>query len=212
MSVKNSHNLILKTYKLWRSKIENEIKQKQIKRLKLAYKKRQDSLEGSDFEYGPKNILNKNRQIKKDDSKYFKNNKTNQKIKKRRWLSEENSRNESINLSARKVVLNKQKGNSRNNSLENVHTFYLKQSPSVKQLQNSNSNMSLNSSKFQEVVEKYELDWDWNENGNHIIYVEERVKMLKNSQHNHVYKSLKELWKQIKDFKEIYLLENENRK
>ena len=132
-------------------------------------------------------------------------------FKKRRWLSEENSRDGSINLSARKVVLNKQKSNSRNNSIESVHTFYLKQSPSIKQLKKWNSNLSLKSTKLREEIKEHDFDEECSESGNRVIYVEERVKMLKNSQYTHIYKSLRELCRQIKDFKTICQLGNENR-
>lgn len=47
--------------------------------------------------------------------------------------------------------------------------------------------------------------------GSASIYVEERVKLLKNGQFNQVYKSLKELCKQIKEFKSYYLLSSQNR-
>lgn len=212
MSVKNCHNLISKTYQIWKFKISNEIKLKQQKKLKQAFCQRQESLDSSDFEYGPKNILNKKKHTNLDKSKYFKSNKNNgTELKKRRCLSEENTSNRSINLSARKVVLNRQKGSSRNNSLESVHTFYLKQSPSMQQLKKSNSNVSLNSQKCHEESRKYELADDYSDNGSQTIYVEERVKMLKNSRHKQIYKSLQELCKQIKEFKAIYQLENDKR-
>ena len=62
--------------------------------------------------------------------------------------------------------------------------------------------------KFEDEERKYETNND-NDSINPAIYVEERIKMLKSYQNNETYRCLKELWKQIKEFK-LVLINNLN--
>lgn len=171
-----------------------------------------DNDNSSGFEYGAKhaNLKKKVKQI--DKSKYLvcsntKDNDSN--LSKRRCFSEENSRNGSISLSTQKVVFNRQRSDSRNSSLENIHTFHLKQSIERSANRLKNSQASLEKDFISSKVHSLSVNSD-GEVPSSSIYVEERVKLLKNNQYTHIYKCLKELWKQIKEFKTIYLLTTEN--
>lgn len=206
-SVKNCHSLIFKTYKLCRKKIDKEIKKKHQKRLRVSYKNDNLNIDTTSNEYGIKNIPNKRKNQKVDKSKYFQTNNQPTKVRKRRrWLSEENSSNSSVNLSTQRVVLNKRKSDSRDSSLENVHTFHLKQSPTESNLRKSISNLSLHSERVALTARRQDTALSESDNGSAWIYVEERVKLLKNNQFTSIYKSLKELCKQTKEFKSYYLL------
>jgi len=167
-----------------------------------------DDSSSSDNEYNAKNTNMKKNAIKVNNSKYLATDKYDKKNSKRRCLSEENSREGSISLSAQKVVLSKLKRDSRNSSLENLHTFYLKQSID-KSLRKTTSNIS-SCDNLMLSTRRFESANSDGEFGSPSVYVEERVKLLKNSQYTHVYKSLKELCKQIKEFKAIYLLSIDN--
>jgi hypothetical protein len=126
-----------------------------------------------------------------DKSKYFQSNSKEVISRKRRCLSEETSRNNSVNLSTQKVILNQHKRMSRDSSLESVHTFHLKRNSVEKKLKKSKSNVSMFSDKFgKNLKDTLVSDSDGN---SQCIYVEERVKFLKNTQLTCIYNSLKEV-------------------
>ena len=91
MSVKNWHSLISKTFTLCKTKIKQDLRIKNQKLTKRTYKKWEQSPESSNFEYGPKNGLNKKKLIQISNSKYYMQSKLND-WKKRRWFSEEDSK------------------------------------------------------------------------------------------------------------------------
>lgn len=132
-SAKNWHKLISKTFTLCKSKIKQDLKSKFKKKLKIANREREQSSEGSCNEYSPKAAQNKKKFIHFDKSKYYQHDSSKIDFKKRRCFSEEDSKNKPLNRST-KIILKHQKGDSRNSSLENIHTFYMKSSPSVERL------------------------------------------------------------------------------
>ena len=69
----------------------------------------------------------------------------------------------------------------------------------------SGDKITIHNKRYESTNSDYDL-------GSPSIYVEERVKLLKNNQYSHVYKSLKELCKQIKEFKVIYSLSLDDQK
>ena len=204
-SVKNCHNLLIKTYKLWKKQVNVELKKEKRKKMRMSHKPKETQLERSlENEYGAKDFQ-KSKPGNLNDSKYFsKADKTPLKRRKRRWYSEENSRNSSTSLSTRKVILHKKRWDSRESSFENIHTFHLKQSSTEKSLLKSSSINSFQSDK----------GFIWNprtqnllqeQDNSTYVHIEERVKLLKNTKINHSYTCLHEIWKQIKEFKAYYI-------
>ena len=178
-------------------------------RLGVFYKQNNlDQNNTSDFEYGAL----KGRKRKINNSKYLSEEKYDSVSQKRRWFSQENSWDRSIRLSTQKIVFSKQQNDLRNSSLESVHTFHLKQSFD-RSLNRTNSIISNEKLQTPRIISRHNKSTNSDVDiGSPSIYVEERVKLLKNNQYGHVYKSLKELWRQIKEFKAIYLLSVDNQK
>ena len=87
----------------------------------------------------------------------------------------------------------------------------MKQNPSEKSLLKCGSFTSLQSDKAFISNTKTNSFMN-NEDSNTIVLVEERVKLLKNSQINQIYKSLKEICKQINEFKSYYVLSIQKQK
>lgn len=186
------------------------MKKQNQNRLRNSFKNDGSQENSFEDEYGAKKQNKKTRNLNLSKSKYFKTNDMKKsKSRGRRWYSEEDSRNSSINLSTQKVVLNKHRGYLRESSLENIHTFHLKQSPKENGLFKSHSNTTLRSEKAFISNKKQETTISESENSQ-CVYVEERVKLLKNSQYHLIFRSLKELCKQIKEFKSYYLLSVQN--
>lgn len=154
-AVKNCHLLIFKSYKLCKKKLDEEYQKKNDKRMRLSNKKQLSEKEETVNEYGVKKMPSKSRNFKIDKSKYFQ---THDPVKdsgrKRRCHSEESSQNNSVNLSTRKIVLNRHRADSRDSSLENVHTFHLKHVSSERTLLKSQSNASLVSERLGNLVRK----------------------------------------------------------
>lgn len=75
----------------------------------------------------------------------------------------------------------------------------------------SNSISSLNSERLSISNKRSDVLQPDSDMGSPSVYVEERVKLLKNSQYHHIYRSIKELCKQIKEFKTYMLMSVDNR-
>lgn len=167
-----------------------------------------DQNNASGFEYGA--LKGKEKRI--NHSKYLSDEKYNTGSQKRRWFSQENSWERSMSLSTQRIVFSKQRNDIRNSSLENVHTFHLKQSID-RSSNRTNSIISNEKLRTPRIVSRHNKSSNSEVDiGSPSIYVEERVKLLKNNQYGHVYKSLKELWRQIKEFKAVYLLSTDHQK
>jgi len=201
LSVQYWHSVIFKLYKLCKKNMEQEQKKSRQKRF---LNNNVDSDNNDYNEFGTKK--NNNNALNTQYSKYLYNSSAEVVARKRRWLSEETSRNNSVNLSTQKVFLSKQKPISRDFSLENVHTFSLKQNASERQLMRLANVTSMNSEKVVNFSKRKDtLNSEGGSNGSW-VYVEERVKFVKNNQYSTIYKPLKEICKQIKEFKSYYLL------
>lgn len=102
LSVRNWHSLIFKSYKVLRSRLEAEAAQKHQSRLRVSYKDDVSEFDSSKLEYGAKKIVCKRKSIKAGFAKYMKTQEDSaQSGRKRRCMSEENSKDGSINLSAK---------------------------------------------------------------------------------------------------------------
>jgi hypothetical protein len=209
-SVKHWHSMIFQTYKLCKKQVDDELKRHNQTWLRNSYKKNMFDEDSFEDEYGAKKQNKKPKNLNLGKSKYFQINDWKKSgSRPRRWYSEEDSSINSINLSTQKVVLNKHRGTIRESSLENIHTFHLKPSPIDKSLFKSHSDITLGYDKNFITNKKQENTISEGDNSQ-CVYVEERVKMFKNSQYHLIFRSLKELCKQIKEFKSYYLLSVQN--
>lgn len=97
-SVKNCHNLIFQTYKLWRRKINSERMKLDVNKKRMSFKPKKIREDSFNNEYSSKDVYKGNIN-NLEDSKYFTKEKN--RSRNRRWFSQENSRNNSVNLSTK---------------------------------------------------------------------------------------------------------------